>query len=154
MLVETKFLRLFHAVALGDRVNGWRVCWLGGWDKARIIFPGHGGAKDASVSLCADRGSGRCPRPRSQPVATSSPARREFEAGAWNACGYFPRHHGAWSEFAAHRLVAAIGPLPPTATRANDADSVLTSVFGNTKRVSGGPFRLQLVNNSVYQSSG
>jgi hypothetical protein len=28
--METKFLRLFHAVALGDEIDGWPVCWLGG----------------------------------------------------------------------------------------------------------------------------
>ena len=30
MPVETKFLRLRQPVELGDRINGWRVCWLGG----------------------------------------------------------------------------------------------------------------------------
>ena len=35
MEVETKFLRLFKPVALGDRIDGWRVCWIGGWDKCR-----------------------------------------------------------------------------------------------------------------------
>jgi hypothetical protein len=24
--------------SLGDRVNGWRVCWIGGWDKCRVLF--------------------------------------------------------------------------------------------------------------------
>ena len=38
MRVETKFLRLFRAVELGDDVDGWRVCWLGGWDKCRVLF--------------------------------------------------------------------------------------------------------------------
>jgi hypothetical protein len=38
MLVETKYLRLFRAVELGDDVDGWRVCWLGGWDKCRVLF--------------------------------------------------------------------------------------------------------------------
>jgi hypothetical protein len=33
MRVETKFLRLFRAVELGDDIDGWKVCWLGGWDK-------------------------------------------------------------------------------------------------------------------------
>src|SRR4051794_26852451 len=36
--VETKFLRLYKPVAIGDRIDGWRVCWLGGWDKSRILF--------------------------------------------------------------------------------------------------------------------
>lgn len=38
MEVETKLLRLFQPAALGDRLDGWRVCWIGGWDKCRILF--------------------------------------------------------------------------------------------------------------------
>jgi hypothetical protein len=38
MEVETKFLRLFKPAALGDRINGWRVCWVGGWDKCWVLF--------------------------------------------------------------------------------------------------------------------
>jgi hypothetical protein len=38
MLVETKFLRLGRAGELGEDLNGWRVCWLGGWDKCRVLF--------------------------------------------------------------------------------------------------------------------
>jgi len=38
MNVETKFLRLIRAVELGDYIDGWRVCWLGGWDKCRVLF--------------------------------------------------------------------------------------------------------------------
>ena len=34
---------------VGEQIDGWRVCWLGGWDKARIFFFvmvfRHGGAK-------------------------------------------------------------------------------------------------------------
>jgi hypothetical protein len=37
MGIETKFLRLFRAVELGDDIDGWRVCW-GGWDKCRVLF--------------------------------------------------------------------------------------------------------------------
>ena len=33
-----KFLWLPKALQLGDRLKGWRVCWLGGWDKNRIWF--------------------------------------------------------------------------------------------------------------------
>ena len=33
MKVQTKFLRLFKPVALGDHIDGWRVCWIGGWDR-------------------------------------------------------------------------------------------------------------------------
>ena len=36
--VKTKFLRLFHAVPLGHRIDGWRVCWVGGWDRCRVLF--------------------------------------------------------------------------------------------------------------------
>jgi hypothetical protein len=38
MAVQTKFLRLGSAVALGDLINCWRACWLGGWDKGRVFF--------------------------------------------------------------------------------------------------------------------
>jgi hypothetical protein len=33
MEVGTKFFRLFKPVVIGDRIDGWRVCWIGGWDK-------------------------------------------------------------------------------------------------------------------------
>ena len=36
--IETKFLRLRKPVALGDHIDGWRVCWLGGWDKGRVFY--------------------------------------------------------------------------------------------------------------------
>jgi hypothetical protein len=36
--IETKFLWLFRAVELGDDLDGWQVCWLGGWDKCRVMF--------------------------------------------------------------------------------------------------------------------
>ena len=36
--IETKFLRFFRAVELGDDIEGWRVCWLGVWDKCRVLF--------------------------------------------------------------------------------------------------------------------
>jgi hypothetical protein len=38
MDVETKFLRLTKPVALGDRIDGWRVAWIGGWDRCRVLF--------------------------------------------------------------------------------------------------------------------
>ena len=38
MEIRTKFLRLRSPVSLGERIEGWRVCWLGGWDKGRIFF--------------------------------------------------------------------------------------------------------------------
>jgi hypothetical protein len=36
--VETKFLRLRQPVALGFEIDGWRVCWLGGWGKHRLYY--------------------------------------------------------------------------------------------------------------------
>jgi hypothetical protein len=38
MEIETKFLRLFKPASPGDRIDGWRVCWVGGWDKCRVLF--------------------------------------------------------------------------------------------------------------------
>jgi hypothetical protein len=38
MDVETKFLRLTKPAALGDCIDGWRVCWVGGWDRCRVLF--------------------------------------------------------------------------------------------------------------------
>jgi hypothetical protein len=38
MPVQTKFLRLREPASLGDRIDDWRVCWLGGWDKCRVFF--------------------------------------------------------------------------------------------------------------------
>jgi hypothetical protein len=38
MQIETKFLWLFRAVELGQDLNGWEVCWLGGWDRCRVMF--------------------------------------------------------------------------------------------------------------------
>jgi hypothetical protein len=36
--VETKFLRLRQPATLGERLDGWRVCWLGGWDRGRLFY--------------------------------------------------------------------------------------------------------------------
>jgi hypothetical protein len=36
--VQTRFLRLRKPTVVGERINGWRVCWLGGWDKGRVFF--------------------------------------------------------------------------------------------------------------------
>ena len=38
MHVQTKFLRLSKPVSLGDHIDNWRVCWLGGWDKCHVFF--------------------------------------------------------------------------------------------------------------------
>ena len=38
MDVETKFLRLTKPAALDDRIDGWRVAWVGGWDRCCVLF--------------------------------------------------------------------------------------------------------------------
>ena len=38
MRVQTKILRLCEPVSLDDRIDNWRVSWLGGWDKCRVFF--------------------------------------------------------------------------------------------------------------------
>src|SRR5215510_8936133 len=38
MQVQTKFLWLRKPVAIADQVDGWRVCWIGGWDRCRVLF--------------------------------------------------------------------------------------------------------------------
>ncbi len=38
MPVETKFLRLGQPATLGEQIDGWRVCWLGGWGKDRLFY--------------------------------------------------------------------------------------------------------------------
>ena len=58
--VETKFLRLFRAVELGDDIDGWRVSWLGGWDKCRVLFV-------VMVKRVTDMPGMQPPRRRSRP---------------------------------------------------------------------------------------
>ena len=38
MQVQTKFLRLVREVAIGDHIDGSLVCWIGGWDKCRVLL--------------------------------------------------------------------------------------------------------------------
>jgi hypothetical protein len=38
MQIQTKFLWLPKGAAIGDRIGGWRVCWVGGWDRCRVFF--------------------------------------------------------------------------------------------------------------------
>jgi len=42
MAVETKFLRLYQPATLGEQIDGWKVCWLGGWGKGRLFYLGDG----------------------------------------------------------------------------------------------------------------
>jgi hypothetical protein len=37
-VIETRFLHLRQPATLGDLIDGWRVCWLGGWDKGRVLY--------------------------------------------------------------------------------------------------------------------
>ncbi len=36
--IETKFVWMCRAARIGERIDGWRICWVGGWDKCRILF--------------------------------------------------------------------------------------------------------------------
>jgi len=36
--IETKFVRLRQPVPLAHCIDGWRVCWLGGWDRGRLFY--------------------------------------------------------------------------------------------------------------------
>jgi hypothetical protein len=36
--METKFLRLRQPATVGDRIDGWRVCFLGRWDRGRLFY--------------------------------------------------------------------------------------------------------------------
>ena len=36
--VQTRFLRLREPAVVGDRIDGWRVCWVGGWDQDKVLF--------------------------------------------------------------------------------------------------------------------
>ena len=36
--VDIKFLRFFKPVVRGDHIDGWRVCWIGGWDKCQVVL--------------------------------------------------------------------------------------------------------------------
>jgi len=38
MQLETKFLRLRQPATVGDQLDGWRVCWLGGWDRSQLFY--------------------------------------------------------------------------------------------------------------------
>ena len=33
-----QFLHLKTPAMLGERINGWRVCWLGRWDRGRLFY--------------------------------------------------------------------------------------------------------------------
>jgi hypothetical protein len=36
--LETKYLHLRQPLPLGHWIDGWRVCWIGGWDKQHVFF--------------------------------------------------------------------------------------------------------------------
>jgi hypothetical protein len=38
MTVETKYVHLCQPVAVGERIDGWRVSWVGGWDRCKVFF--------------------------------------------------------------------------------------------------------------------
>jgi hypothetical protein len=73
MKVETRFLRLRQPVELGDIIDGWRVCWLGGWDKGRIFYV----FMVSRVARSRATPRKRACVPREQASAQSEGARRE-----------------------------------------------------------------------------
>ena len=38
MTLETKYARLRQPVSVGERIDGWRVSWVGGWDRCKVFF--------------------------------------------------------------------------------------------------------------------
>ncbi len=38
MQIQTKFLWLSRAATVGEAIDGWQVCWVGGWDRCRVFF--------------------------------------------------------------------------------------------------------------------
>ena len=77
MHIETKFLRLFRAVEMGDDLDGWRVCWLGGWGKCRVLFV-------VMVKRVTDQPGAKTQRRRSRPKQrrTSGETVSPYPAGA------------------------------------------------------------------------
>ena len=65
MQPETKFLRLRQPATIGDQLDGWRVCWLGGWDKNQLIYwvmvvrlnPAFVGSGQSAVAFCCNETS-------------------------------------------------------------------------------------------------
>jgi hypothetical protein len=52
-LIETKFIRLRQPVALGEYIDGWRVCWVGGWDRGKVFFVAMVSRRDSQAySVC------------------------------------------------------------------------------------------------------
>jgi hypothetical protein len=45
MQIVTKFLWLQSPVVLGDQIDGWQVCWVGGWDPVPGLLRRHGGER-------------------------------------------------------------------------------------------------------------
>ena len=37
-LVGDRDVRRALGTAVGDELDGWRVCWLGGWDKSHLFY--------------------------------------------------------------------------------------------------------------------
>jgi hypothetical protein len=48
-LIETKFIRLRQPVLLGEYIDGWRVCWVGGWDRGKVFFVAMVSRRDSQV---------------------------------------------------------------------------------------------------------
>ena len=37
-IVQTRYVRLRRPAVLNELIDGWRVCWIGGWDKGDVFF--------------------------------------------------------------------------------------------------------------------
>jgi hypothetical protein len=37
-VVQTRYLHLLQPAILGSCIDGWQVCWIGGWDKGKVFF--------------------------------------------------------------------------------------------------------------------
>lgn len=38
MTLESKYIHLRQPVAVGGQIEGWRVSWVGGWDRCKVFF--------------------------------------------------------------------------------------------------------------------
>jgi hypothetical protein len=53
-VIKTKFVRLRQPVALGEYIDGWRVCWVGNWDRGKVFFVAMVSRRDRQVWSACD----------------------------------------------------------------------------------------------------
>jgi hypothetical protein len=76
MQVATQFLRLTKPAALGNRINGWRVCWVGGWDRCRVLFVVMVESKRAAGAVKSKQRAEAAPAPNRRGVVTNNGSSR------------------------------------------------------------------------------